>query len=327
MKWRGRRETEPGPAPATAAPPGSAPAGARASSDGLPRVAVITMSRDSGPVLRHWVEHYRRQLGPDDVFVIDDHSVDGSTDDLPCTVLRLPYLDKYPFEPSRMGILSGLATSLLFAYDAVLLADADEFVVADPAQHASLRHFAAARAGTEVAGVLGYNVIHRIGVEPALDFDAPSLLRQRAFARFTPLMCKPALKWVDAPWGHASHGIRHPFAPDPELFMFHLKFADLGQLELLAEHRHQAAVVEGRAVKSSWSRPTDEIVEALRTAAAQVEQAETQGELGRFRPGPKKLAAIVQNEGDLWRATGAGQHHALVRPPYVRIPDEFRDAI
>ena len=125
------------------------------------------------------------------------------------------------------------------------------------------------------------------------------------------LMCKAALKWVDADWGHASHGIRHPFAPDPELFMFHFKFADVGQLELLAEHRHQAAVVEGRAVKSSWSRPTDEIVEALRTAAAQVEQAVAADELGRFRPGPKKLEVIVQNEGDLWRATGAGQHLAL----------------
>ncbi|GAA3540540.1 glycosyltransferase family 2 protein [Nocardioides daeguensis] len=320
MKWRGRRETDAAPGPGPAATD-------RPSGDGLPRVAAITMSRDSGPVLRRWVEHYQRQLGADDVFVIDDHSVDGSADDLPCTVLRLPYLDKYPFEPSRMGILSGLAKSLLFAYDAVLLADADEFVVADPAKHASLRHFAAARTGTDVAGVLGYNVIHRVGVEPELDFDAPSLLRQREFARFTPLMCKPALKWVDADWAHASHGIRHPFEPDPELFMFHFKFADLGQLELLAEHRHQAAVVEGRAVKSSWSRPTDEIVEALRTAAAQVEQAVAQGELGRFRPGPKRIQSIVQNEGDLWRATGAGQHHALVRPPYVRIPDELRDLV
>ncbi|WP_408898723.1 glycosyltransferase family 2 protein [Nocardioides sp. R1-1] len=321
MRWRGRRDdaTVPGP-PATE--PG-APA-ARRSGDGLPRVAAITMSRDSGPVLRRWVAHYQRELGVEDVFVVDDHSVDGSTDDLPCTVLRLPYLDKYSFEPSRMGILSGLAKSLLFAYDAVLLADADEFVVADPARHASLRHFAAARAGSAVCGVLGYNVIHRVDAEPALDFDAPTLLGQRAFARFTPLMCKPALKWVDADWAHASHGIRHPFAPDPELFMFHLKFADLGQLELLAEHRHQAAVGEGRAVKSSWSRPTDEIVEALRTASAQVAEAEAAGELGRFRPGPKRIQSIVQNEGDLWRATGAGQHLALVRPPYVRIPDELR---
>ncbi len=319
MRWSGRRTDAAAPAP------GPGPAAAeRPSSDGLPRIAVITMSRDSGPVLRRWVEHYQRQVGADDVFVIDDHSVDGSTDDLPCTVLKLPYLDKYSFEPSRMGVLSALAKSMLFAYDAVLLADADEFVVADPARHESLRHFAAARKGVDVAGVLGYNVVHRIGVEAALDFDAPTLLGQREFARFTPLMCKPALKWVDADWAHASHGIRHPFAPDPELFMFHFKFADLAQLELLAEHRHQAAVVEGRAVKSSWSRPTDEIVAALRTAVDNIETAVTTGELGKFRPGAKKIESIVQNEGNLWRATGAGQHLALVKPPYVRIPDEFR---
>lgn len=295
----------------------------RPSGDGLPRVAVVTMSRDSGPVLRHWVEHYRRQLGDGDVYVVDDHSSDSSTDDLPCTVLRLPYLDKYPFEPARMGLLSGLATSLLFAYDAVLLADADEFVVADPKKHASLRHFAAARRGTPVVGVQGYNVLHHLGHEPALDFSAP-LLAQRAHARFTPLMCKPALKFVDAPWAHASHGIRHEFAPDPELFMFHFKFADVDQLRTLAAERNRAAVQEGRAVKSGWSRPADEMVTALETASANLDAALASDSLAPFRPGRRKLAEIVQADGDVWRARGAGQHHALVKGPYVRIPDALR---
>ena len=79
--------------------------------------------------------------------MIDDNSADGSTDDLPCPVLRIPYLRKQGFEPARMGLLAGISAGLLEAYDAVMFCDADEFVVAEPRTHESLRHFVAARPG------------------------------------------------------------------------------------------------------------------------------------------------------------------------------------
>ena len=58
----------------------------------LPHVAVITMARDEGTMLRRWVDHYSREVGVDNLVVVDDNSSDGSTDDLPCTVLRIPPL-------------------------------------------------------------------------------------------------------------------------------------------------------------------------------------------------------------------------------------------
>ena len=49
----------------------------------LPTMAAITMARDEGPMLRRWVDHYGRELGADNLVVIDDNTSDGSTDGLP----------------------------------------------------------------------------------------------------------------------------------------------------------------------------------------------------------------------------------------------------
>ncbi len=283
----------------------------------LPGVAVITMARDEGHMLRRWVDHYAAHVGAEHVVVIDDNSADGSTDDLPCPVLRIPYLRKKGFEPARMGLLSGVAAGLLEAYDAVLCCDADEFVVPDPRTHVSLRHFVAARPDRSAVGVLGLNVVHDTVHEAALLDDAP-ILGQRRLAKFLPLMCKPSLKWVPASWAHASHGIRCPFEVDPELFMFHMKFADRDHLAATAAHRHDLNTSEGRAVNASWSRSSEEMVALLDEITvdidpATVEQFESEGQ-GR---------TIVQQRGDMWRTTGKGQVAAMRALPMVGVPDRF----
>ncbi|WP_372733808.1 glycosyltransferase family 2 protein [Nocardioides sp.] len=288
----------------------------------LPSVGVITMARDEGPMLRHWVEHYADQVGAEHVLVIDDNSSDGSTDDLGCPVIRIPQLRKRGFEPSRMGLLAGISAGLLEAYDAMLFTDADEFVVADPARHESLRHFAAARAGREAVGVMGLNLIHDTSREPALDFDRP-LLQQRTLAKFMPLMCKPALKWVPAAWAHASHGILCPFEVDPELFMFHFKFADRGRLEEIAGLRHHVNTTDNRAAGTSWARPADEMVALLDEVAAAIKP----GRVEEFDPAKVDLAGIVKKQGPMWRATGKGQVPGMRSRPVVSIPARFRGVL
>lgn len=287
----------------------------------LPTVAAITMARDEGPMLRRWVDHYVAELGADNVLVVDDNSVDGSTDDLPCPVIKIPYLRKKAFEPSRMGVVSGLAAGLLEAYDAVLFADVDEFVVADPRVHESLRHFVATRPGRHAVGVLGLNLMHDVANEPPLDLSRP-ILEQRRLAKFLPLMCKPSLKFVPADWVLASHGIRAPFAVDPELWMFHLKFADRDHLLKVAEHRHHLNQTEGRAGRTSWARAADEMVALLDEAAAGIPEAK----IRPFDPerGKPAIGEIVeQTEPDVWRAVGHGQAKAMANRPIVRIPGRF----
>lgn len=286
----------------------------------LPTVGVITMARDEGTMLRRWVEHYVAEVGAENVLVIDDHTVDGSTDDLPCPVLKVPYLRKKAFEPSRMGLLSGIANGLLEAYDAVLFTDADEFVVADPRLHPSLRHFVASRPGRAAIGVLGLNVLHDVANEPALDPDQP-ILGQRRYAKFLPLMCKPSLKFVAADWAFASHGIRAPFRVDPELFMFHMKFADRDHLLRVAGLRHELNVTEGRAGRTSWAKPSDEMVALLDEAAAEIGTGHRVFDPLRANPALDQI--VEEIEPGTWRAIGQGQAKAMRRRSVVRIPGRF----
>ena len=58
-----------------------------------------------------------------------------------------------------------------------------------------VRRGAAPTTGINAVGSLGFNVVHHVGVEPPLDLSQP-LLGQRQLAKFLPLMCKPAIKWV-----------------------------------------------------------------------------------------------------------------------------------
>lgn len=284
----------------------------------LPSVCVITMARDEGHMLRRWVDHYVAQVGAENVVVVDDNSSDGSTDDLPCPVLRIPPLRKQGFEPARMGLLGSLSAAMLEAYDAVLFSDADEFVVADPDRHASLRHFVAARPRRQAVGVLGLNVLHDTAREAPLSDDEP-ILGQRRLAKFLPLMCKPSLKWVPADWVHASHGIKCPFEVDPELFMFHMKFADRDLLAASAARRHHLNRTEGRAQNTSWDRSGDEMAAVLDEAAAGIDPAA----VAPFEVKGLGLRKIVEHQGEMWRATGAGQVIAMRRRPAVAIPDRF----
>ena len=49
-------------------------------------------------MLPRWVAHYGRECGTDHLYVIDDNTSDGSTDDLPCSVIRIPSWGDKHFE-------------------------------------------------------------------------------------------------------------------------------------------------------------------------------------------------------------------------------------
>lgn len=294
----------------------------------LPQVAVLTMARDEGSMLRRWVDHYTAHVGAEHVHVIDDNSSDGSTDDLGCTVLRIPPLRRESFETARMRLVSRLAAGLLEAYDAVLFCDADEFVIPDPARHESLRHFVAARPGRQAVGVVGLNVLHDAASEEPLREDLP-ILSQRRYLKFLPLMCKPALKWAAADWAHASHGVLCPFEVDPELWMFHMKFADRGHLAAVAERRHALNVSENRAPGTSWSRGADEMLSVIDDAVADIGRAGQDGtpEITPFKVPRRRLDSIVEQRGPMWRAVGGGQVQAMRSRPVHTIPPRFRGLV
>lgn len=292
-------------------------------SEGLPSVAVITMARDEATMLPRWVAHYADQVGAENLLVIDDNSADGSTDGLPCPVIRIPQVTKKGFEPARLGMISSFAQALLEVHDAVIFCDADEFIVADPDKHESLRHFVAARAGSSVVGVMNLNVVHDVRNEPPLDPALP-ILGQRRLAKFLPLMCKPSLKWVPARWVLASHGVKAPYAVDPELFMFHMKFADRDHLRTVAAQRKQVVEMDGRASTTSWQRGADDMVAMLEEITVDLDRTTVEP----FKVPVRQLGGIVEAQpSGVYRAVGAGQVQAMRGRPFVEVPRRFEGVL
>ncbi len=280
-----------------------------------PQVLVMTMARDEAEMLPRWVSHYSEQVGIENLVVLDDNSTDSSTDDLGCTVHRLPQLPGPGYEGARMQLVSGLASGFLALYDFVVFVDADEFLVADPTRHADLPSFLATRRDREVVAPMTLNVVHVPSLEEPLQADQP-VLGQRRFAKFTPIMCKPQIKQVPAPWKWASHGIEAPFEVDTELYMLHLKFADRDALRRVAAHRRALVEADGRAHKSSWSRDAEEMVGVLDRAVADVDPER----VPEFDPAAVDLTGIVERKDGWYRSVGRGQVAALEQQPLCRVP-------
>ena len=289
-------------------------------------MAALTMVRDEPVMLPRWVEHYSRQCGgPAALLVIDDNTTDGSTDDLDCPVLRVPSFIHRPFEPARMGFVSHVASALLESYDAVVFCDADEFLVAEPERFDTLTDLVRAKPATKVFGAIGMNVVHHVGAEPDLDPALP-ISEQRHLAKFIPLMCKPAVKKVHGAWTSASHGLKHTeWSIDPDLWLFHAKFADREALRLAAQGRLEAVLSDNRPRTTSWKFSGDRMVRILDRMTADLPTQDPYAAVPEFAPTAQQLRRVVVHEEDTWRARGGGRQLQRMRQgELVRIPERFR---
>lgn len=289
----------------------------------IPTVLVLTMARDEGPLLRRWVDHYARHVGVENLLVLDDNTADGSTEGLGCTVFRLPPLPgRAGFEEARMTLVSGFARGMLATYDWVVFVDVDELLVPDPTRYADLRDLLAHRRDRPVVGAVGLNVLQLPQVEGPLDPGRP-ILEQRSYAVFAPLMCKPVAKRVGAPWRFSSHGIARPYRVDPDLYLLHLKFADVDTLRRIADVRHAAHRHDGRAARSSWAKPADELVAEVERAASRVDPTA----VAEFDAARADLEGAVFEEDGVHRTRRQGQLAALRENPVVRIPALLKGAV
>lgn len=185
-------------------------------------VAVIVKFFNEEALLPRWRDHYFRQVGRENCYMLDHGSNDGSQRLTGgANVIRLMRSEQNDY--IHLDLVRTLAEELLKTYRYVLHVDIDELVVADPAQYSSLADYAA-RCEHPIVTMIGLELQHVIEREPALD-DRMPILTQRRHAWFHGSMCKPALTSGPLDWSPGFHCMPHPTVFD-DLYLFHLRYAD-----------------------------------------------------------------------------------------------------
>jgi hypothetical protein len=195
---------------------------AMASSSNPLKIAAITMVWNEALFLPLWLEYYGRQLGRDNLFVIDNDSDDGTTSNLyPSSRIRY---ERTQFDDvERAKFVSNFANFIRRNYDAVIVADCDEFLVPDPSIYTSLGDYVARTPGDALASI-GLNVHHVLGLEAALDSRKP-IFSQRRHVQFVSPMCKPLITRTEVNYGPGFHNCS--LTPSfGKLYNFHLRWAD-----------------------------------------------------------------------------------------------------
>jgi hypothetical protein len=213
------------------------------------RRAVLTMVHNEAAFLPIWLRYYSRFFDPDDIYVIDHDSSDGSTDR--DGFVRIPVSHESVDRIWMVRTVEAHQHELLDRYDAVLVTDVDEIVAPRP-ECGTLGDYIDAL-DEEFVNCLGYEVIHMVDREAPFDPSRP-VLDQRGYWFPNAAYNKPALTSEPCRWEPGFHGRADGRKQvDPDLLMVHLHRMDYEIC--LDRHRDRASRRwSERDLREGWGR-------------------------------------------------------------------------
>ncbi len=191
----------------------------------------LTCAYNEDFFLERWVGHYGRQLGYENLYILDHGSTDLSFQRVAGLAPGRINIIKIPRsahdDGKRARFFSAFHAGLLEYYTGGFVVDCDEFLVTDPAKFADLREFATAQhaAGIRSATAIGVNVVHIPKAEPAFQPHIP-ILMQRRHGLFTLSMCKNAFACLKTSYTGGFHGSSNPPHFVDGFYLFHMKMFD-----------------------------------------------------------------------------------------------------
>ena len=184
--------------------------------------AVITMVHNEPVFLPIWLGYYSRWFRPEDIYVLDNETTDGSTER--DGFVRVPVAHDRVDHTWMVRTIEELQQELVDRYDVVLVTDVDEIVTPVP-ECGTLAEYLD-RFDEEYVNCLGYEILHRPTEEPPLDLARP-VLDQRGWWFINDGYDKAALATVPMRWRPGFHGREdYGFNPDPDLRLVHLHRMD-----------------------------------------------------------------------------------------------------
>ena len=187
--------------------------------------AIITMVHNEAFFLPVWLRYYSRFFAPEDIYVLDNESEDGSTANSEGQYQReTVVMDRVDHTWMVETIQDKQRQLFEQGYEVVLVTDVDELVVPDPSL-GDLGDYMDPMIEPFVT-CMGYELIHLPDREPPLDPTQP-VLHQRGYWTENAAYNKSALATEPSEWEPGFHRrVDKHFRGDPDLFLVHLHRAD-----------------------------------------------------------------------------------------------------
>jgi glycosyl transferase family 2 len=212
------------------------------------RRAVLTIVHNEAVFLPIWLGYYSRFFAPEDIYVLDHETRDGST--AGDAFVRIPVAHETVDHTWMVRTIEQHQHELLDRYDVVLVTDVDEIVAPNPAWGTLGEYINGFE--EEYVNCLGYEILHLVDRERPFDLSR-KVLDQRRYWFANEIYDKPALATEPMRWKPGFHRTEDGrMRPDPDLRLIHLHRMDY---EICRErHRHrQARSWNERDVTLDWA--------------------------------------------------------------------------
>lgn len=217
--------------------------------------AAVTMVRDDLFFLRKWLDYYGGLFGRENLYVIN-HGRGEAVNKLAAgaNIIGIPGEASPKFDIQRWRLLNNLVQGIRQYYKYVIVGDVDELVVLDPKADKTLYDFLEARPRNKLFTPLGLELLHRLDREPEpLDpSGADAFLGKRRHVRVALLYAKPCVISCTTRLSRGGHYAETEELNTPEnLYLFHLKYCDLGEYARIMDQRNALTSATGAGVKDT----------------------------------------------------------------------------
>lgn len=196
--------------------------------DVRPSRAVATIVHDESFFFPIWLAYYSRFFAPEDIYVLDHDTTDGSTNGEGFT--RIPVSHDSVDHQWMVDTVMELQHDLQQRYDVVLFTDVDEIIAPDP-DFGTLGDLID-RFDEPFVQCVGKEILHRPDTEAAYDANQPIMSQRHSwFANLgynKPLLATVPMNWIPGFHGVVSGEINQ----DPNLYLIHLHRLDYEQCRL-----------------------------------------------------------------------------------------------
>lgn len=187
---------------------------------------IFTIVRDEGKHLDKWFNYYSRHFDPKDIFILDNESSDGSTD-------QYQNVEKVVCPHGAFDHLwlleqvTAKQRSMLNRYKCVVFTECDEFLVHPMGLKEYLQKFS--KTGVVSVKSIGYEICQLLGTEPDMKDVRDPINKNRKYWKRVEQFDKTLIGTIPLGWTLGFHRCHLPTPPyvDNDLLLIHTHYMDL----------------------------------------------------------------------------------------------------